>query len=257
VGPYWLLAAAPAILIFFVSHYLSYHVLFSAEADRPLDKAKLERQLKDLGHLKKGEILSLAGFLFFLFGAATVSLHHIAPAWIAGIVLLGLLLSGQLSKVDFRRQLDWPMIFFLLGMDSVTQVMNYLGLNKALAETIGPWYSLVQGNIGFYIVAALLTTLVIRLALPVTAGMLVSFFILLPVAEAQGIHPWIAVFLTAMFSDIWFFPYQSSVYLQAESQGTTEFIQEKDFFRYNGLINLSRVVAAYASIPYWKWLGIL
>jgi hypothetical protein len=108
-----------------------------------------------------------------------------------------------------------------------------------------------------FILAALATTVVIRLALPVTAGMLVSVVILLPVAESHGIHPWICVFLTAMFSDIWFLPYQSSVYLQVLSQGCGDTYDQRRFLLHNFWMNLARVVVAYASIPWWNWLGLL
>jgi hypothetical protein len=86
--------------------------------------------------------------------------------------------------------------------------------------------------------------------------MLVSGVVLLPVAAAHGIHPWICVFLTAMFSDIWFLPYQSSVYLQVLSQGFDKTFDQPRFFRYNLWMNLARVAAAYASIPWWNWLGL-
>ncbi len=257
MGLYWLIAAGGAAIFLTLSHYLTDRWCFPHKKLQPLPKERMALQLALLGPLTRSEKISLLGFFFFLIGAGTVSWHHIAPAWIAGIVLIGLLLTGELSKFEFRRSLDWPMIFFLLGMDSITRVMSYLGLSNALAASVSPWFGFVDGNIYLFILVALACTLIVRLALPVTAGMLVSFFILLPVAQAQGIHPWICVFLTAMFSDIWFLPYQSSVYLQALSQGITQNIREPDFFRYNHVLNFARVLAAYASIPYWQWLGIL
>ncbi len=87
--------------------------------------------------------------------------------------------------------------------------------------------------------------------------MLVSVVILLPVAAAAGVQPWICVFLTAMFSDIFFFPYQSSVYLQAVSQGLGDTFDERRFMAYKSRMNVARVVVAFLSIPWWQWLGLL
>lgn len=256
IGLFWLVAAAVAAIGVTLSHALVSSRMFSASETQPLPKPRIAQQLTLLGPLSASEWLAIAGFLFFLVGAATYSLHRVPPSWLAGCVLIGLLLSGQFSKQDFRRQIDWPMLFFLLGADSITRVMEYHGLQASLAGAIAGYFGFIDGRIELFILAALVTTLVIRLALPVTAGMLVSVVVLLPVAAAHGIHPWICVFLTAMFSDIWFLPYQSSVYLQVLSQGFDKTFDQPRFFRYNLWMNLARVAAAYASIPWWNWLGL-
>ena len=256
IGLFWLVAAGVAAVGVTLFHGLVSAQLFSSPEAQPLPKRRIAQQLRLLGPLSSSEWLSVAGFLFFLVGAATYSWHHVPPFLLAGCVLVGLLLSGQFSKQDFRQQIDWPMLFFLLGVDSITRVMDYHGLQSSLAEAIAGYFGFINGRIDLFILAALATTLIVRLALPVTAGMLVSVVVLLPVAAAHGIHPWICVFLTAMFSDIWFLPYQSSVYLQVLFQGCGETFDPPRFFRYNLWMNLARVVVAYASIPWWNWLGL-
>jgi hypothetical protein len=99
----------------------------------------------------------VAGFVFFLVGAVTYSWHHVPPSWLAGCVLVGLLLSGQFSKQDFRRQIDWPMLFFLLGVDSITRVMDYQGLQAGLAASLAGCFQFVDGRIELFIFAALVT----------------------------------------------------------------------------------------------------
>lgn len=256
IGLFWLVAAAVAAIGLTSLHFLAARWLFPAEPSRPLPKPRLALQLQLLGPLTGGEWWALGGFLFFLVGAATYSWHRVPPSWLAGCVLIGLLLSGQFSKQDFRRQIDWPMLFFLLGVDSLTRVMEYHGLQAGLAEGLSGSFAFIDGRIEWFILASLLTVSLVRLALPVTAGMLVSVVILLPVAAAHGIHPWICVFLTAMFSDIWFLPYQSSVYLQVVSQGCDASFDQRAFFRHNLWMNLGRVAVAFASIPWWSWLGL-
>lgn len=257
LGLYWLLAALVAAVGITLFHLGASRWLFSSEQQAPLPKDRIRVQLQLLGPMTGGERIALTGFIFFLLACGSVSWHHIQPAWIAGCVLIGLLVSGALGKKAFRDQLDWPMVFFLLGMDGITRILDHLELDTVLAKVMTGWFGFVGGRIELFILAALGTTLLVRLGLPVTSGMLVSAIILMPVAEAQGIHPWICIFMTAMFSDIWFRPYQSSVYTQVLSQGLGAHYDIPGFMRYNQLMNLARVVIVFVSIPYWKWLGLL
>eukprot|EP01036_Dinobryon_divergens_P052152 gene52152-69778_t len=156
---------------------------------------RIVEQLALLGPLAPAERLASLGFLFFLAAAGTYAWHEVPMAWFAGVVLVVLLISGQFSKQDFRREIDWPMLFFLVGLDSITRIMDHHGLQVALAGALAPWFQFVDGRLEVFVLAALAVTLLVRLVLPLTAGMLASFVILLPIAEANGIHPWICLFL--------------------------------------------------------------
>jgi di/tricarboxylate transporter len=257
LGLYWLVAALVAATGMTLLHLAATRWLFAAENPAALPKERIATQLRLLGPMSGEERIALAGFVFFLAASGTVSWHHVPPSWIAGCVLIGLLIAGVLGKKEFRQQLDWPMVFFLLGMDGITRIMEHLGLNTVLARVMTEWFGFVAGRFEVFILAALVTTLIIRLALPITSGMLVSTIILLPVAMAQNIHPWLCVFLTALFSDIWFVPYQSSQYMQVVSSGFTAHYNVAGFMRYNHLMNAARVLVAFLSIPYWKWLGLI
>ena len=256
LGLFWPVAAAVAALGLAAWHVAAIARLFPDAAEARLPREELALKLAALGPVTPSEWVSAVGFLFFLLGAATVSWHHVKPAWIAGCVLVGLLLSGALTKEAFRRQLDWPMIVFLLGVDGIVRIMDHLGIGRAIAEATAHLYAFVDGRIERFVLAVLATAIVARLALPVTAGMLVTVVVLLPVASAQEIHPWICVFLAAMFSDIFFMRYQSSVYMQARSQGATASFDEGRFMAYNLWMNLARVAVAFLSIPWWRWLGL-
>lgn len=255
VGLYWLVAAAVAAGVCTAANLLAMRWIVPAENPFPLDKARLSAQITLLGPMTSPERVALAGFVAFLAGAATVSWHHVPAAYVSGAALAALLVSGLLSKRDFKQALDWPMLFFLLGVDGLVQVMRHLGIDQALG-TLSREHIATGASLAGFIAMSLGVVLVMRIALPVTAGMLVSVVMLLPVAQAQGVHPWICVFLTALFSDIWFLPYQSSVWMQAVSAGLDKGVDETRFLRHNMAMNAARVVAAYASIPWWQWLGL-
>ncbi len=257
-GVFWLVAAAVAALGMTAAHLLVLPRLFPSGSQVPLPRAEMRQKVADLGPLRPAEWVAAGSFVFFLVGSATVPWHHVKPPYLAGCVLLGLLVTGTLLRKDFQRQLDWPMIFFLLGIDSMMRIMGYLGLEAALARAMRHAFDMVDGRIGLFILATLGVTLLVRLVLPVTAGMLTTVVILLPVATAQGIHPWICVFCAAVFSDIAFFRHQgTNGLLQIRADGLLAEADERGFLRYNMLMNGARVAVVYASIPWWEWLGLL
>jgi len=255
-GLFWLVAAGVAMVGLVGFHFLFMRWLLPAENPHPLPKERIRGQLQLLGPLGFAEWLALGSFVAFLAGTATVSLHHVQPSWIAGCVLVTLLVCGSLGKMDFRKQLDWPMVFFLLGIDGLVRIMSYLKVDALIAKVVSGHLGFIDGSIELFVLAALVITVALRIGLPIAASALISAVILIPVAEANHINPWICIFLAALFSDIWFFPYQSSVWMQAASKGQTEAIDRVQFTRYNQCMNAARVAVAFLSIPYWKWLEL-
>jgi hypothetical protein len=255
-GLFWLVAAGVAMVGLVGFHFLFMRWLLPAENPNPLPKERIRGQLQLLGPLGFAEWLALGSFVAFLAGTATVSLHHVQPSWIAGCVLVTLLVCGSLGKMDFRKQLDWPMVFFLLGIDGLVRIMSYLKVDALIAKVVSGHLGFIDGSIELFVFAALVITVALRIGLPIAASALISAVILIPVAEANHINPWICIFLAALFSDIWFFPYQSSVWMQAASKGQTEAIDRVQFTRYNQCMNAARVAVAFLSIPYWKWLEL-
>ena len=149
------------------------------------------------------------------------------------------------------------MIFFMLGMDSMMRTMNHLGLDQQLSNSVENLYAFVDGSFVLFTLAALLTTTFMRLAFPVAAGMILSFIILMPVTLAQGYSPWICVFLTAIFSDIWFFRYQNSVYLIPWNSSAVLDFNHAWFMRHNMIMNIARVACVLAAIPVWQWMALI
>lgn len=102
----------------------------------------------------------------------------------------------------------------MLSVEGLSRFITYLNLDIALVDAAGKQADRIAGSVLMFVPMVLIVTLVLRLFLPIQPGMVVSAVLLIPIAEAQQINPRIAVFLTAMFSDIWFWPYQCSPYLQ-------------------------------------------
>lgn len=257
-GLFWFVAAFVCAAIMTLGHFVLERIFFKEASLPPMPKSLVRQQLAMLGPLNAEERFVLFGLVLFLGGAMSISWHHISLPWIAGFIMVALLLYGLVSKKNFQQYVDWPMVFFLLSLQGMTSTMDYLNLVGQIKPLMDSAAALLREDVTRLILLELAVVLVVRLAFPITAGMVVSAILMMPLAAASGINPWVVGFLAAIFSDMWFFPYQSSQYAQLRSaHGKGQMFNEPLFLRYNWATCGLRIVAVFASIPYWQQLGLI
>ena len=256
LGLFWLKAAAVVVLVLLVCQGLLLKFLQGDEPATPLDRASLMQQLDGMGPVTKEQGLVLIALATYALGLLTESWHHIDVAWISGLSLILLLVSGALTKKRFREALDWPMIFFLVGNGCLVNIMDYVGFSSVLGKLTNQILGFTGASIWLFLGACLVLTVLVRLFLPLNAGMLVAFVVLLPLATSQGINPWICLFLCSVFSDIWFLPYQNSAYLQVLSSCGDQFDQRR-FLASKQWLNVAALAGALLSVPWWSRLGLI
>ncbi|MEB3200408.1 MAG: SLC13 family permease [Synechococcaceae cyanobacterium] len=257
LGLFWLQAAALSLVVLTAVQLLLCRQVSGPATGMRLQRDRLSLQLRLLGPLQPVETVALGSFLLYLGGLATGGLHQVAPAWIAGLVLVLLLLTGAFAKTDFRRSIDWALLFFLLSTDCLVKIMNYLGVSEMLGQAMSGVLAVADGRLLIFALFSIILTMALRLFLPVNPGMIVAFVILLPVAEIQGVSPWICLFMTSIVSDIWWLPFQSPHYMQIGSAGLLEVLDQNRFLRSNALLNLARLASILLSIPWWDRLGLI
>lgn len=257
-GLFWFVAALVCALVVTGGHFVLDRLFFGPGQAMPAAKDQVREQLALLGPLGAEERFTLMGLALLVLGAAGVSWHHIPLPWVGGFILVALLLYGLVSKKNFQNYVDWPMVFFLLSLQGLTGVMEHLHLVDQIKPWIDGMAGLLQQDITRLVLLELVVVLVVRLALPITAGMVVSAILLMPLAAVTGINPWLIGFLAAMFSDLWFFPYQSSTYTQLRVvDGKGRMFDEPLFLRFNLASCALRVLAVGVSIPYWDALDLV
>ncbi len=255
-GAAWLVGAAVVALGLLLVHLWAMRQRWLPSTPVALPMERLGAQLALLGPLRAAEWVAALAFVVFLLGSFLPQWHQSQAAWLAGLMLAALLVLGLLNKQAFQGKIDWPMIFFLLSLDGLTEAINYLGLDKLMLASLGNSLQWMDGSLLWFTLLALVVTVALRLVLPLTAGMVMAVTLLLPLGMELGIHPWLVVFLASLFSDIWFLPHQNSTYQQVLSMGLRQRCDVALFMRYNWRLNGARVVLAFASIPYWQWIGL-
>lgn len=254
----WLISAGVAALVLLAAYAASAAWLFRSEEKPQLSKDRIASQLELLGRIKSREWAALLGIAVFILGLLTASLHRISPPWLGLAILYGLLLFGSLSKKELKEKIDWPFLLYLSGLTGMVSAFNYLGLDQMLAAALPGLGAYMRDSFGMFVLMLFGLIFVIRLAVPISATIVILATLLMPLAEIYGVNPWVVGFVILMLGEIWFLPYQCSYYLQLQAVNRSNpLYREKSFLLYNGLMNFARLAAIYASIPYWKAIGLL
>jgi di/tricarboxylate transporter len=254
----WLIAAAGTGFALIATFALLAGWVFRGLPQVELSKPKVAAQLSLLGELKAREWAAVFGVVIFMLGVASSSLHAIKPAWLGLAVLYALLLFGSLSKKEFREKIDWPFLLYLAGIVGLTAALNHLGLTQKLAGQLPELGAIMQHNFALFIALLAGLIFIIRLAVPISATIVVLVTVLMPIADSHGVNPWIVGFIVLVLGEMWFFPYQCSYYLQFQKlTGHSSLYDEPGFLRFNWIMNGLKLLAIYVSIPWWKALGLL
>ncbi|MEC4720699.1 SLC13 family permease [Noviherbaspirillum sp. CPCC 100848] len=223
-----------------------------------LSKAGVAEQLRLLGKMKNREWAAVIGVIFMVLGIITSSIHKVQPPWLGFAMLFGLLLCGTLYKKELKEKVDWTFLLYLSGVTGIVGAFSFLGLDQQLADALPGLGNYMRTNFGLFILMLFALISVIRLAVPINATVVIMAAIFMPIAEANGINAWVLGFVILIFSEGWFMPYQCSYYLQMQEINRGKpLYDEKSFLRFNAVLNLARPAAVYASLPYWKMLGLM
>jgi DASS family divalent anion:Na+ symporter len=253
----WLATSAVVAVVLVLLHGLMTFAFLRGGEPSHLSRDQLAVQLSLLGKLRQGEWAAVAGVVLFMVGVATSSLHKVASPWLGMAILFGILLFGALNKHEFREKIDWPFLIYLGGIVGITSAINYLGLGRLIAAQL-PWLGeYIHTNFSLFVLLLAAVIFVIRLAVPISATIVIMATVLMPVATHYGINPWVVGFVVLIVGEMWFFPYQCSYYLQLRQLSKGRIYDEGLFLKFNALSNVMKLAAIYASMPYWKSLGLL
>jgi di/tricarboxylate transporter/CRP-like cAMP-binding protein len=255
---HWLVGGLVCGVVMLVLYMVTSPLFFRTDEKPALSKEIVLAQLDLLGPMRAREWASVFGILIFALGVMTVSLHKIQPPWMALILLFFLLAFNFLRGNEFRDKIDWAFLMYLAGLVGMVAAMNQLGLSKFLAQHLGWLGDLMRSNFPLFVLVLTGVLFAIRLVAPINAAVSISAAILMPLADLNGVNPWLVGFVILVMCEHWFFPYQCSYYVQFENLTKRKQIYEQgDFLLFNTVSTLFRLAGIYASIPFWKSMGLL
>lgn len=254
----WVAAAAAVALTLLAAHYLLTALMFRRAEPPRLSRERVDAQLAMLGRVNAREWAALLGVFVFIAGMLTADLHQVQAPWMGLTIFYGLLLFGSLSRKELKEKIDWPFLLYLSGLAGLVSAFNHLGLDQLLASALPGLGATMRDSFGIFVLLLFGLIFVIRLAVPISATIVILASLLMPVAENSGVNPWVVGFIVLLLGEVWFLPYQCSYYLQwQEINRGQPLYDERRFLQYNALMNVARLAAVYASMPFWKAFGLL
>ncbi len=254
----WLLGAAVSGCVIFLLTFLSFIFIYKNDEAPKLSHEQINAQLTLLGPLSIMEWTALISVVVFIIGTAISSIHKIDPPWVALAVLTFLLTLDALQRKEFHEKVDWSFILYLAGLIGLVKTMTAVGIDQMIAKNITFVGPLMRKDFLTFILVLFGAMSVVRLVVPNNATIAMFCTILLPLAQVNGINPWVIGYIILTFSDAWIFPYQCTYYLLfLELTEKADIYDSKSLWKFQLLTNLFRIAAIWASIPYWKWMGVI
>jgi DASS family divalent anion:Na+ symporter len=254
----WAMAASLAAFVMLGLYLLVSTLVFRGGEKPRLSKGHLEAQLYLLGPMRAAEWTALTISVTFIVAIVTYSVHKIGPAWITLAVLCVFLVLGTLQERHIRHNFQWDVLLLVGFFIGLERTLDYTGITEILTHHLSAVTKYMVSDFALFIVLLALVTALLRLFLPITtAGVLVAS-VFLPLASLNGVNPWVVGFTIIMLSETWILPSQCSYFLTLEElSGDRPVYDRKLFLRMNALSMAIRVIALFASIPFFKYLALL
>jgi DASS family divalent anion:Na+ symporter len=255
---YWLQAAALCGVVLAALYGAASWWLFRASDGMRIPKDLVAEQQRLLGRLKPAEWAGIFGLAVLMLGFASAAIHRLDIPWIAMAILFCLLMFGFLGEEDFRKNIDWSFMIFLGALIGLSDSMQASGLESWLTSRLGWLGAAMTGDFMIFVALLAAVIFVIRLALPINATTVILAGLLIPSAVGYGVNPWVIGFLVLLFSESFVWPYQASYFGQFNSiTGPIAGADDRRLHTLNMATAVFKVLAVFATIPYWRSLGLL
>ncbi|KTD48183.1 Inner membrane protein YbhI [Legionella quinlivanii] len=253
----WLsFAAFPGILLiaaFFLIHSIAYK---SPEVPE-IQRFSLLKTCYKLGPISAKEYASLLSVGVLIASLALRKILPVHPLFIALLTASIPLSFGLLKVKDFSNHINWKFICYLATMIGIMKFISGMTLPLWIAQ-VHNWLSPVSQNLFIFIflLFALSWLLCIIFGTMIAPG--IAFTLLAPVLASGSVNQWIIAFVILMATESWIFPYQSSYFLCFKKLlNQQQNFQLKPVLTTNALLAIAKIAVIYASIPYWRYLGLL
>ena len=252
----WFVAALPLHLVLFTASLFALAVLYRPAAGAASAGDRLALQRAILGPMRREEKICLAVLLAMIAGFVSEPLHGVNGAWIGVAALVALAGTGALDTTMLRTGVNWPFLVFFGVITSLATVFDTLDIDVWLAARLTePIREFAASGLVFCLALAVAGFALAFLVRWQAAAPLLTL-VALPAAGAAGVNPFLVALISLVSTQVWFLPYQSTVYL-ALYHGSSELYTHRDarpLAWLSGALVLLSIAAAY---PVWRAMQLI
>lgn len=254
----WLLAASVTGVLLFVSYFILAWIYFREMGHIEVKKSRIDAELQRIGKMGWQEWVALLCIIILGVGVFSTSIHKIIIPLIALTVFCTLLFLGILSTEDFKEKIDWTFLFLLGSIIGIIRTMNYLNIDHMMVENLKWLATYMRCDFKIFILLLCAMIIIVRLFLPMATTNFIFASTLLPLASANAVNPWLVGFIVLVLCETSIFNYQSPhITLFRDKCGITADFRDGAVVFFRFLLLLIKLIAIFASIPYWIKIGIL
>ena len=254
----WFYAALVATIVLLVGFLTILFTMFKDHAPFILDKNILNSQRKLLGPVSTKEVFAITSLVVSTLGILTTQHHGIEPAIILLLILIIILLFNFLTTKVFQQRIRWDLLIFLASLAGLIMAGSNVGLAEWLGSEAKWLVDMMRDNIIMFLAALMGAIIVLRFFF--TKDIVINFLciIFVPLAQKNGVNPWIIAFTIFTASRMWFAPIQDVdlIFYLEEVKAKIAF-RMADIIKAQMVMNLFYILSIIGSVFYWRYLGIL
>jgi anion transporter len=254
----WAWYALPAFILFSVLMIVGILYLYKPEkVNSRLSDELLHEQLGTLGRLSKAEKVLIWTLVFVITMQIIQPIHQISGVWImlAGIAFL--IMNKVLDKSAIRSLVDFTVLLHLGIAIGFSMVASELGVASWLSDSLLVWLSPFTFSPYVFLPVLILFIYILCFFIYSTPAIILLIVALLPLFQSLGIDPWILIFIVLLSADPFIVPYQSEVYLAAYYSSNEKGFSHQQGRKIGFLYCAVVILIVFASIPFWKMIGLL
>lgn len=249
----WFIAMLPWLAVVLVGGFILIKLMYRPEQTGALTKEYAIEHYKSLGKLEGKELQSafiLAGAVILWVLESALGIPAAATALIAALLCFAL---GILDKKELATAPKWSIVVFLGGVLSLGAIFSRVGINVWLQALITPLFERMNNTFLAAFVIMVMVVLLRLIMASFSATIIIMMTVLIPVAPAIGLSPFIIGILVYTVENCWFVRYQNTTF-------ATCYECVKDTLDYSGTVKaclgyvILCIIGCLISIPYWSAL---